>query len=80
MEEAAQPLALALLCLAVLAERAGMLALLLQSHLTGSHLYAAWAQAAVLAAAVTALTAAGVRAAVACFRRAKGAARCDSSG
>ncbi|MCH6163001.1 hypothetical protein [Streptomyces marispadix] len=57
----AVPLALALLSLVVLAERTGMLALLVQSRMPASYLYAAGAQAAVLAGLVVALGVAGGR-------------------
>jgi hypothetical protein len=61
----AVPLALALLSLAVLAERAGVLVLLLQSPLSdshvASHVYAAEAQAAALTVLVAALAVSGFR-------------------
>lgn len=57
----ALPLALALLSCAVLAERAGMLVLLMDTRLSALHVYAAGAQAAALTALTAALAVAGSR-------------------
>jgi hypothetical protein len=62
-QDPSQPLALAAVGLAVLAERAGMLALLVEGHLTGVVLNAAWAQGAVTVVLVAGLAASGTRAA-----------------
>ncbi|QPP06203.1 hypothetical protein G4Z16_07120 [Streptomyces bathyalis] len=55
------PLALALLSCAVLAERAGMLVLLMEPHMSDLHVYAAGAQTAALTALAAALAVAGSR-------------------
>ena len=57
----ALPLALALLSCAVLAERAGMLVLLMDTRLSALHVYAAGAQAAALTALTAVLAVAGSR-------------------